>query len=52
MMPKDSMVVMMPGLVVIMPLRSGAVVIMPACDMEHIAKVKSEAQRIDLKRFI
>lgn len=43
------MVVMLPGAVVMLPLR---VVMLPAIVAEDIAKVKSEAQRIDLKRFI
>ena len=46
------MVVMLPaalGAVVILPMR---VVMLPASAAGDIAKVKSEAQRIELKRFI
>lgn len=45
------MVVMLPDTdkVVMLPLR---VVMLPASAAGDIAKVKSEAQRIDLKRFI
>jgi hypothetical protein len=42
-------VVMLPSRVVMLPVR---VVMLPANAAEDIAKVKSEAQRIDLKRLI
>ena len=42
-------VVMLPDRVVMLPLR---VVMLPASAAGDIAKVKSEAQRTDLKRFI
>lgn len=47
MLPK--MVVILPAEVVMLPLR---VVMLPANAAGDRAKVKSEAQRIDLKRFI
>ena len=44
-----AILVMLPGALVMLPLR---LVMFPASAEEEIAKVKSDAQRIDLKRFI